>query len=631
MKFSINQAGRIFRWLLIFSFMLLLFLPDFLSAQDEIGSFKFDGYTREYEVYLPQNFESNMPLVVSIHGYSETIAWYKNYTEMHVVADTMGFVLVYPQGIGNSWNVGVIDPADYHPDTDDVSFISTLIDTMKSKYDIDLSHVYACGFSLGGMMSFKLAGEHGHRFAAVASVAGPLFGLANSWEQVFPMPVMHIHGTADVFCRYPGIGDYWSAEKTVNYWVINNQCSTIPDTFNVPDIAPEDNCTMQKITYTTCAGTTEVVFYKGINMGHSWPDSKTSYSKEGYKNRDINANVEILKFFKNYTNPYANIAYGKSIEMSGYVPPSGEMVFMTAQVANPENHPAIVYGMISNNNGTFKDSIQLFDDGLHNDGAASDNVWAGSKWVVPGQEDIFEVGMYTSDLAAETEHYLKLNALRYFTTIGPVVFTDTTHIDGLWTDDRYRTQYLKLKFSNQDASRTATNLKVKMETDDPRVASVDKNLITVNDIAPGKEQWSATTRFNFAPDFGPDSTIGNPIRFVCTIYSNGYPFWIDTLDYVTPIEKLERSHFPLKFRLDQNYPNPFNPSTKIEYTLPKPEHVTITVYNTLGQKIETLVNKPMPIGKHQAQFNGQNLPSGVYFYRLEAGEYVQTRKMLLVK
>jgi hypothetical protein len=81
----------------------------------------------------------------------------------------------------------------------------------------------------------------------------------------------------------------------------------------------------------------------------------------------------------------------------------------------------------------------------------------------------------------------------------------------------------------------------------------------------------------------------------------------------------------------QNYPNPFNPSTTIKYALPKPEHVTITVYNTLGQEIEKLVNKPMPIGHHHVEFNAQNLPSGVYFYRIEAGEYVQTRKMLLVK
>jgi hypothetical protein len=93
----------------------------------------------------------------------------------------------------------------------------------------------------------------------------------------------------------------------------------------------------------------------------------------------------------------------------------------------------------------------------------------------------------------------------------------------------------------------------------------------------------------------------------------------------------EFSRTPDRYGLLQNYPNPFNPSTKIEYTLPKSEYVNITVYNTLGQAIKTLVNEHMPIGHHQVEFNAQNLPSGVYFYLLEAGEYVQTRKMLLVK
>jgi CubicO group peptidase (beta-lactamase class C family) len=99
---------------------------------------------------------------------------------------------------------------------------------------------------------------------------------------------------------------------------------------------------------------------------------------------------------------------------------------------------------------------------------------------------------------------------------------------------------------------------------------------------------------------------------------------------LTDIEK-ELTQLPKIYFLGQNYPNPFNPSTTIEYALPKPEHVNITIYTMLGQTIETIIDKRMPLGHHQVEFNGQSLPSGVYFYRLEAGEYVQTRKMLLVK
>jgi hypothetical protein len=85
------------------------------------------------------------------------------------------------------------------------------------------------------------------------------------------------------------------------------------------------------------------------------------------------------------------------------------------------------------------------------------------------------------------------------------------------------------------------------------------------------------------------------------------------------------------FILYQNYPNPFNPSTTIKFALPKPETVTIKVYNIIGQKIETLLNKPMPAGHHEVEFNAGNLSSGVYLYRIEAGEWQDVKKMVLIK
>ncbi|MCK5077109.1 MAG: T9SS type A sorting domain-containing protein, partial [Calditrichia bacterium] len=80
-----------------------------------------------------------------------------------------------------------------------------------------------------------------------------------------------------------------------------------------------------------------------------------------------------------------------------------------------------------------------------------------------------------------------------------------------------------------------------------------------------------------------------------------------------------------------NYPNPFNPSTKIRYTLPKPEKVKIEVYNLFGQKIETLLNKPMPAGSHEVEFTANNLPSGLYFCRMSTGKFKQVKKMILLR
>ena len=84
-------------------------------------------------------------------------------------------------------------------------------------------------------------------------------------------------------------------------------------------------------------------------------------------------------------------------------------------------------------------------------------------------------------------------------------------------------------------------------------------------------------------------------------------------------------------KLFQNYPNPFNPKTVIRWQLPVCSNVELSIYNILGQKIETLLNKAMPAGYHEVGFNGQYLSSGVYLYRINAGTWIDTKKMLLVK
>ncbi|MDH3268003.1 MAG: C25 family cysteine peptidase, partial [Ignavibacteria bacterium] len=88
---------------------------------------------------------------------------------------------------------------------------------------------------------------------------------------------------------------------------------------------------------------------------------------------------------------------------------------------------------------------------------------------------------------------------------------------------------------------------------------------------------------------------------------------------------------PLGFELFQNYPNPFNPSTTIKFTLPVSSNVKLTVYNALGQLVETLVDREMQSGYHEVNFDASRLASGVYLYQLQAGEYISIRKMALIK
>ena len=83
--------------------------------------------------------------------------------------------------------------------------------------------------------------------------------------------------------------------------------------------------------------------------------------------------------------------------------------------------------------------------------------------------------------------------------------------------------------------------------------------------------------------------------------------------------------------LSQNYPNPFNPETVIRYSIPQAEEVSLVVYNLIGEKVALLINGNMPAGNHGVTWDAANLPSGIYFYRLQAGDFVQTRKMVLLK
>ncbi len=91
------------------------------------------------------------------------------------------------------------------------------------------------------------------------------------------------------------------------------------------------------------------------------------------------------------------------------------------------------------------------------------------------------------------------------------------------------------------------------------------------------------------------------------------------------------NNLPIRYELSQNYPNPFNPTTRINVSLPKAERVEIEVFNTLGQKVRTLFEGNLPAGVHKFEFDGSGLASGLYFYRIKAGKFVATKKMILMK
>jgi hypothetical protein len=103
-------------------------------------------------------------------------------------------------------------------------------------------------------------------------------------------------------------------------------------------------------------------------------------------------------------------------------------------------------------------------------------------------------------------------------------------------------------------------------------------------------------------------------------------------DFLLPSDVvLAGNSAPVDFVLHQNFPNPYNPSTTITYNLPIKSQVELIIYNTLGESIKHLVNGEKEAGQHSVELNAENLPSGIYFYKLQAGSFVETKKMVLIK
>lgn len=280
---------------LIISLVILCINP-FLRAQIN-GNFVHDGINRSWIVYLPDGYVQgqSLPLLLALHGYTQNGQSIMQFSNFNSVADAGNFVVVYPNGVDNSWNVGFSGGST----ADDVGFLSALIDTLNHYYTVNLNKVYATGFSNGGFMSYRLACEAGNRIAAIAPVSGTMTeGAYNGCMPYRPVPVLHIHGTSDFVVSYNGGFGNKSVDQVIQYWTGFNNCPAIPIIENLPDIVAEGS-TVQRYTWSPCDQGTEVVLLKVINGGHTWPGS-TGTTGIGITNRDIVASQEIWNFVSRF-------------------------------------------------------------------------------------------------------------------------------------------------------------------------------------------------------------------------------------------------------------------------------------------------------------------------------------------
>jgi hypothetical protein len=143
-----------------------------------------------------------------------------------------------------------------------------------------------------------------------------------------------------------------------------------------------------------------------------------------------------------------------------------------------------------------------------------------------------------------------------------------------------------------------------------------------SEFVPTQSQWG--TKILVLPDGR------NKIKFV-TLSGRGNSLYIDNIRLNSVPLSSNPPVSPTVYKLENNYPNPFNPATTISFSIPKTSLTKLIIYDVLGREVTRLVNQVMNPGEYKVQFNGTNLSSGVYFYRLEAGEFVSVKKMLLIK
>lgn len=281
--------------------IIFLLLSVIISGDSNLlinGNFIFDGINRSWIVYLPDDFTSKetLPLMIVLHGHTQNAAEIMQFSDFNTIADTGNFIVVYPEGVGNAWNVGF----PVGSQADDVGFLSALIDTMHKHYNIDLDRIYSTGLSNGGFMSYRLACELGNRIAAIAPVAGTMTdGLFNNCSPRRQVPVLHIHGTDDVIVSFMGGKDIKSVEQVLSLWININNGPSVPVIENLPDLAAEGS-TVQRHSWVTGDESTEIMLLKIINGGHTWPGS-IGVTGVGNTNRDIVASSEIWNFVKKYS------------------------------------------------------------------------------------------------------------------------------------------------------------------------------------------------------------------------------------------------------------------------------------------------------------------------------------------
>lgn len=276
------------------------------SALAQVQSLQHKDDKRRYIVYTPAAYHSQpqqaFPVVFNFHGGGMSMAEQMLYTQMNKTAEQQQFIVVYPQGIKQDWNVGF--GMDYLAGTDDIGFTQAMLSKLKQDYRIDDKRIYATGLSRGGFFALRLAAELPQHFAAVASVGAPMpEPVVQHHRTTDKVGMLLIQGTADKVVLYEGkAASYLSAEDTFRYWRKHNGIDgATPQPRLIAGVAG-DATQVSWLEQGAGAAGASVALITVKDGGHTWAgaDAFNIGLPIGKTTRAIDANEVIWEFFSRH-------------------------------------------------------------------------------------------------------------------------------------------------------------------------------------------------------------------------------------------------------------------------------------------------------------------------------------------
>lgn len=262
------------------------------------------GEARTYRIHVPKGYNgaTALPIIFAFHGTSASAAVLERETSFDRLADSLGFFVVYPEGLHRGWNIGDCCRYSFVKHKDETQFTMAILDTLEHGLRLDTTRVYATGYSDGGTLSLLLACGVPSRMTAVASVSGTLLDPLPACKLSRPVPVMIIHGTGDHNIPYEGrqggpgyirgTHHEHSAPEVAQFWMNHDSCGTSPTLVRVRNV--------EKAVYECGDGSAEVVFFTIYNGQHGWPGGGRGWIFSPKPPTDMAASDTIAAFFLRY-------------------------------------------------------------------------------------------------------------------------------------------------------------------------------------------------------------------------------------------------------------------------------------------------------------------------------------------